>query len=948
MKSDRHITLKCGTKLYLDDLEAAGLSYVPCGQNHEGQDTPLLPFADLWNSRRQVKLSNYGKKVNSWTLQQMTGVQLMTGKPSSRGDALLTDIDIEYRFIEKYPKRHQKFREMYIEACVGEPCIIVTKLFGERWTGYCEYLDRKRPYTDKDRTPEEVAAKKKPMLVEIFSDKGLSRLDHRYAIEQGNLLKLPTYPKKLLQDIHDLLIEEVADELAYKPASERSVVGESQIGDLVIEWSSDNRSQLFPSSHCRATSHGSNRDEVRFTRYADGSIDGHCFNCCESWWEIEPPRSSIRRPVKLQKNVVSMLTETLPQSREFLKSVFSDKKIKFFGLRADTGVGKSEEMIAFLVRGFSGLITVPTTDLAKELENRCHAKEVNGVFRYRGILSDPEGAFPDEKPCIHAVLYDAIARRGWNAYNLLCESCEVREMCEEQGYRSQARRAKEAQIIVMPFPDIFLNPAFRSLAKKFLPTDSDDLSMHDEFDPYTAFLDINVPKSRLQQMRDDWEGYDVSTFAKEILRILEVDGDMSELRKLVMGLTASERASVIKGLTCVMWNGQVLSREDAHRCHEFIAKTHNTERILTLPRLETGDWNLIVQLELFFERYRRDADMPMKYENDTLTFLLPPLPMKTRARMGFMSATLDETLFRRCFDTRAEKRGDVTFHDTGLTEWHPEARVFPLRTNRNPRATAYTPKGERVDGELLSQSGEFYWGLVSDDMKNDNRGLVTYKALIDEKGTELEGIPTANFGGLVGLDTHFKDIEVLHILFSPEVPPTAVEFKAKALFGNDSEPLCYERDENGQYKDARLQQCYDDGVISELLQAIGRGRLVSKAITIVIWCSHHLPGITDREQTLPFDEVDWHEAEGDISKLADVIEAREAAAQSGDVQAYAAATGQSQRTARRHTQEQRKQTKAERNAEIKRRYAGGAGETQQQIADALNIGLATVNRVLNS
>ena len=137
-------------------------------------------------------------------------------------------------------------------------------------------------------------------------------------------------------------------------------------------------------------------------------------------------------------------------------------------------------------------------------------------------------------------------------------------------------------------------------------------------------------------------------------------------------------------------------------------------------------------------------------------------------------------------------------------------------------------------------------------------------------------------------------------------------------------------------------------MISELLQAIGRGRLVSKAITIVIWCSHHLPGITDREQTLPFDEVDWHEAEGDISKLADVIEAREAAAQSGDVQAYAAATGQSQRTARRHTQEQRKQTKAERNAEIKRRYAGGAGETQQQIADALNIGLATVNRVLNS
>ena len=188
----------------------------------------------------------------------------------------------------------------------------------------------------------------------------------------------------------------------------------------------------------------------------------------------EPPRFSIRKPVKLQKNVVSMLTETLAKSREFLKSVFENKKIKFFGLRADTGVGKSEAMIAFLLRGFSGLINVPTTDLAKELQARLDNAEIES-FRYRGILSDPDGEFPDASPCIHAVRYEAIASRGWNAYELLCESCEVREVCEERGYRAQARSAKQAQVTVMPFPDIFLNPAFRSLAKEFLPTYHDDL-----------------------------------------------------------------------------------------------------------------------------------------------------------------------------------------------------------------------------------------------------------------------------------------------------------------------------------------------------------------------------------------------------------------------------------------------------------------------------------------
>ena len=671
----------------------------------------------------------------------------------------------------------------------------------------------------------------------------------------------------------------------------------------------------------------------------------------------KPPRSENRRRVKLQKNIVSVLTETIDKSREFLKSVFENKKIKFFGLRADTGVGKNEAAISFFLRGFSGLINVPTTDLAKELHARFDKAEIDS-FRYRGILSNPDGAFPDETPCIHAVRYDAIASRGWNAYQLLCEHCEVRSVCEDRGYRSQARQAKEAQVTVMPFPDIFLNPAFRTLAKDFLPVYSEDLILHDEFDPYNAFLEINVPKFRLVQLRDDWKGDDPSAFAKEILQILEVEGDLSELRSLVMGLTASEREAVVQGLTSVMWCGQVLSREDAHRCNFFRAKAHNTEQILTLPRLETEDWNLLVQLELFFERYGRDADMPMKYENDTLTFLLPPLPMKTRARMGFMSATLDETLFRQCFDTRADVRGDVTFHDIGLTEWHPDARVYQLRTNRNPRATVYASKtaaGEASEGvggwhgfpmpadsqRLLSQTGEFYWELIQEDLKKQKRGVISYKALLAEKASELDGIPMANFGGLVGLDTDFKDVDVLHVLFGPELPPCVVEFKAKALFGDgNKEALIFQREADGQYIDKRLQQCYADGVISELQQAIGRGRLVSRPVTVVVWCSHHLPGITDRDKTCLFDEVEWQQAEGDLENLREIIAMRE----TGDVQAYALVTRVSESTAYRQTAEKRKQTKAERDAEINRRHA--VGETQQQIADVLDVGIATVNRVL--
>ena len=448
-------------------------------------------------------------------------------------------------------------------------------------------------------------------------------------------------------------------------------------------------------------------------------------------------------------------------------------------------------------------------------------------------------------------------------------------------------------------------------------------------------------------------GYDPSQFAKEVLRILEVDNDLSQLRHLIQGLTATERDSILEGLTCVMWQGQVLSREDAHRCDDFRRASRSPDEIQSLPRLETETWNLLVQFELFFERYKRDADMPMKYDNDTLTFLLPPLPMPTRARMGFMSATLDETLFRRTFSSRQAKRGDVTFHDTGLTQWHPDAKVFQLRTNRNPRATAYTPKGERVDGDLLSPTGEFYWGLVAEDLKNDKRGLITYKALLEQKETEVAAnLPTANFGGLVGLDTHFKDVAVLHVLFSPEVPPSAVDFKAKALHGNhETEPLCFDRDENGHYIDKRLQQCYDDGVIAELLQAFGRGRAVSRPVIIVIWCSHYLPGITDRPQTRLFDETDW-EVAGGVSNLASVVAEREAAEFGGDPKAYAEATGQSESTAYRQTEQTRKQSKAERDAQLIQRLleikAQQPNIGERKIADLIGISYGKVRTLLKN
>ena len=255
--------------------------------------------------------------------------------------------------------------------------------------------------------------------------------------------------------------------------------------------------------------------------------------------------------------------------------------------------------------------------------------------------------------------------------------------------------------------------------------------------------------------------------------------------------------------------------------------------------------------------------------------------------------------------------------------------MFQLRTNRNPRATLLDKK----TGEL-SRTGQEYWGYFqqSVEVNAENHGLISYQKLVEQKATELEGLAAAWFHNVEGLDTRFKNVNVLHILGSPERKPEDVEWFAKCL-GISIEEL-------GKHQ-----------VISELVQSVGRGRLVRFAKWIVLWTSHFLPGITER--AVLFDERDWKLAGGDLSKLEGVVRQREAqerhaqgTLETGNVKAVSETAGVSERTARRRTEKQRKENKAARAAAVFRRY--DAGETQQAIATALGLGLATVNRILKT
>ena len=303
------IRLKCGTLLSLTDLEDAGLSYVPCGQV-DGKDQPLLSYAHLWGQRRRVRKTSYGKRWNSYTTPGMNGVQIMTGMPtykrhSRTGYLHYTSIDIESRMLQLFPETVAEIRKLYEDRVIGTPCIIKTKSDGLRLDAYTEYVGKKMSFKDAEQK----------MLFEILADKCLARIDARYEMVSGSVLDIPTLPKKALQEIYHLVKSVATHEQS--DSKPREVVETSQIGDLDVEWGSDGRSQLFSTAHCQRSSHSSNREEVRFTKYRDGSVDGKCFNCGESWWEVPPAKPT--KPKRKAPPQIQPIT-TLPPDYPIIAS----------------------------------------------------------------------------------------------------------------------------------------------------------------------------------------------------------------------------------------------------------------------------------------------------------------------------------------------------------------------------------------------------------------------------------------------------------------------------------------------------------------------------------------------------------------------------------------------------------------------------------------------------
>ena len=338
----REVRLACETVYTLQQFEDARLSYVPCTH-----DTPIFKFGHLWNTERQVTRASYGKQFNTWKLSRMQGVQLMTGKPSYRDvdgnpREYLTDIDIEARLLDRYPEHAERILKTYRQACHGEPCIIKTKSDGRRLSAFTPLYGPKVPFTDKikDGTNDT-----KTMLLEFFSQMGLSRLDNRYALLEGSILAIPSLPTEALREIRTIIFE-IGDVASQRRKSAKVVDASQDYDDLEIVYDADGKSEIFSNVYCQAgiRQHDSGRATVQFFQNADGSEIGHCVGCDGSWIRKKAHQTSIG---KISAQAPPVEIRNTPSFRHFTTE---EKTVIHAFLHEDPDAGWHQKIPAWITK----------------------------------------------------------------------------------------------------------------------------------------------------------------------------------------------------------------------------------------------------------------------------------------------------------------------------------------------------------------------------------------------------------------------------------------------------------------------------------------------------------------------------------------------------------------------------------------------------------------------
>ena len=658
-------------------------------------------------------------------------------------------------------------------------------------------------------------------------------------------------------------------------------------------------------------------------------------------------------PLPIEKDRLANVFSTLENNVSVIKEAFGIN-VHVVGLCGGPGEGKTENAVSFAVDGNSLTMTPNTTDLAQQEYDRFNTAKCSThlwksrFYGYSGKddypLSERIADFKEQcNLCIHAELCEMSRIYGIPPRLGVCRGCEMLADCQEYAYLSQVERAKEAQVLLIAMPKLFIDPAHAGFLSR-LDT-AERLHIIDESKAHELFLECSLAKETLQTWVKHWRNTELGTVASRILQILEVDcKDPYEVVKYIDTLSDEQIERLSKSTTCYrlaytrnekgavdedtervlaynqaefdndIWayvatdtEGYDILREKSEpvippqtiKEKGYLELTPaqaldlgivNLKDVTTLEEhgyvYESQHWTPFQQLRIFSKRYKRAEDAPITYQDRKLSWVIPPQLAKQVKRLIVMGASLDKEGFERAFE-----QTEHLFIETKPASYVDGANTFQIRTGAYPRRSLldYTLAEKKWKVVGLNTTGERFFNEIIVEMERDRQTkhvIITFKAIVERLGDELTAnhpnlMDMRSFHNMEGLDYKESGL-VFWIIGCPEVPHSTIVHRAKMLYGNDEKPLCFNRDkETREYTDARVHHVWETEVVGRLNQAIGRARLIRLPNTVLLFSDVPVHGFTAR--ATGFVREDLEVANG-LSNLKKIAEARQEAERNANVQ----------------------------------------------------------------
>ena len=836
----------------LQDLEAAGVSFMPIGQA-PGTDRPPRHFGGERFLKRQ-QMIDWG--ITQW--HKSWGIHVYTGMPSAHNSAPWHDIDFKYEAICAAPEAILACVQALVDA-VENPLLTLSESGGLRFscripgylhpnTGQPLLYVYKQTLTAENPHPHKA-------YIEILGEKGHNCWDARYEILLGNLLDPPLIPKEVFFAAIDALRAALHD-----PVPE-NIQHKENLPEAPYSLGSGKLDLAKEAFFKRGFSYLRQADGFHYWNRQDGEID----NTEIALWEDE-------EGVWLR---ASTSDTQLPMQATLITDVWNDTGI--LPPIPATGLPVDDKVIAVREGELSPLsIKRPTPILHKseptEKTDETHEEisvQVQRVFdrnvRVLGFTAetnvekDPEVASvlrTRKAICLKVPSGELVA-----AASRFLQSRDVRSVAQWQDRMHLWDQVKD-----IPSTRLFSDPEYAKIAEQLLETreGTQPLCITNTPGEDQLFLRCELSRTTLKAWVANWQGNALGNFALALLNAVDIRD--------------KSHGNSIRRLRTVVQTFQWLEEEIIEQmCHVDAATVEN---IQAFPAIYADpSWTFWHQLKRFFAHYTRDADAPMRWEDEALQFRVPPMLHPSVQYLFVNMPVLDAEHLRRAFlDVETQ------ILRTQPMVWAPGNRIFQIRTGIYPQETILD-LNNTWDIMAMSETGQHMFSRIQAEIERDRNikhGIITHVPAIEQlkhiaKNENVCFLTNfRDFQEVEGLEIALQEAEVIWMVGMPAMGARALLNRTQILFGNDEEPLSYEMEtECYTYTDERVQSVYKKEatrIFREVIEHAQLNRFPNK--TVMLITGLRIPEITDRPETLLFDWEDFDVA-GRLDKLAEVIATRE-------------------------------------------------------------------------